>query len=135
MTRKKAKQEIDLDQFRLDDENISAEIPTKSKRTRTSRQQCSLFLRGPIPWPWLSTAMRLPGSSLQVALLIRLLEGLNKARTFAWRPSLAEEVGLSRHAVRRALEALEEAGLILVNRRPGQTYRIMVLELDAASSD
>jgi hypothetical protein len=39
------------------------------------------FLRGPIPWDWLSGASRLPGKALQVGLVIWHLGGLKNAMT------------------------------------------------------
>ena len=48
------------------------------------------FLRGPVSWPWLSRAGRLPGRALHVALAIRLWTGIKKTNrivTADWRPS------------------------------------------------
>ena len=78
------------------------------------------FLRGPIPWPWLETAGRLPGKTLHVAMVLWLLAGIARRRTVRWAPAIAATLGIGRHAAYRGLAALEAAGLITVDRRNGR---------------
>jgi hypothetical protein len=76
-------------------------------------------LRGPVPWFWLSPALRLPGSALRVGIACWAQAG--------WEGSAETELalgewtglGLSRFSAGRGLDTLAEAGLVSVARRPG----------------
>ena len=39
-----------------------------------------LFLKGPLPWDWISRAAKLPGKSLGVGIVLWLLSGLKRER-------------------------------------------------------
>lgn len=78
------------------------------------------FLRGPIPWPWLEAAGRLPGKAMHVAIVLWLLAGINRGRPVKWEPATAATLGVGRHAAYRGLAALERAGLVGVDRRIGR---------------
>jgi len=87
------------------------------------------FVKGPIPWTWLSKAAHLPRAALVVALAIWFLRGLTKAGKggIKLRPSLLNELGLDRKAGYRGLKALETAGLVSVERRRGASPKVTVL--------
>ena len=78
------------------------------------------FLKGPISWLWLSQAARLSGKSLQVALQICYWRGIRRSDRFPLSVSSLEHLGVSRSSAYRALHALEEAGLIAVERHRGR---------------
>lgn len=68
------------------------------------------------------------GSGFQVAIAIWYLSGLNKdAKTIRLKPSVLRELGLSRHASYRGLEALEIAGLVSVIRQTGRSPEVTIL--------
>ena len=90
-----------------------------------------MFLKGPIPWPWLSAAAQLPGRALHVAVGIRLLVGMKKTNRIALSVSWLAELGLSRHAVYRGLTALEGRGLVSIDRHRGRKPLVTVIEIDA----
>ncbi len=98
-----------------------------AQRLRGKRQQC--FLRGPVPWPWLERAARLPGKALQVALALRYRAGIERAETITLSPGLLAGMGVDRFAKARALGALEVAGLIAVERRPGRSPTVTIIDL------
>lgn len=79
------------------------------------------FLRGPVPFPWLASACRLPGVGLHVALTLRFLRGrFRLGRDRRWSlDAISKGLGVSDDSVRRALRAAESAGLLSVARRPG----------------
>ncbi len=56
----------DADEFAPDRWEMTGEpTPTMTPRARRPRpRQTERFLRGPVPWPWLSRAMILPGKAL-----------------------------------------------------------------------
>ena len=91
-----------------------------------------MFLKGPVPWPWLSAAARLPGRALHVAVGIRLLVGMKKTNRIALSVSWLAELGLSRHAAYRGLKALEGRGLVSVDRHLGRKPMITVIDLEAS---
>jgi hypothetical protein len=98
----------------------------------------SFFLKGPIPWHWLSAAANCypKGKSLHVAIRLRFLHGLNRGRSFKFnQSSRLRNLGISRDAARRGLEALERAGLISVTRKRGCVPVIQILEISPAPSD
>ena len=90
-----------------------------------------MFLKGPIPWPWLSAAARLPGRALHVAIGIRLLVGMKKTSRIALSVSWLSQLGVSRHAAYRGLNALETSGLVSVDRHVGRKPLVTVIELEA----
>jgi hypothetical protein len=77
------------------------------------------FLRGPIDWPGLTAAARLPGSALHVAVAIHFQNGFEQTGTVKLSPSVLRELGLQRHTVYRAVDELEDAGLVTVVRKRG----------------
>ncbi len=87
-----------------------------------------LFLKGPIPWNWLTRAARLPGRALQVALIVWFGAGLEKNRTVPFSYKRAAEMGCKREAARRGLAALERDGLVSVERGPGRSPRVTLNE-------
>jgi hypothetical protein len=78
-----------------------------------------LFLRGPIPWVWLSTAASEKGKVLHVAISLWMLRGLRKRNCFRIERKWFASLGVSRQALYKALRKLEAAQLIEVKRRPG----------------
>jgi DNA-binding transcriptional ArsR family regulator len=92
------------------------------------------FIRGPIPFAWVSLACRLPGSCLIVAMAVRLLRS-RYPRKATW--SIAEigwRAGLEESTARRTLRALSEAGLISLTRKPGCKPALAIRELEEPQS-
>ena len=85
-----------------------------------------LFLRGPIPWVWLERAMRLPGRALHVALFLWLKAGIIKSALVTVNLS---RLSVDRSAASRGLAALEAAGLIRVERKPGRKPLVTILPM------
>jgi hypothetical protein len=93
------------------------------------------FLRGPIPMNWIRVASVVSGqgSGFKVAIVLWYLSGLNRqAKTVKLSGSVLREMGVERHAGYRGLEALEDAGLVAVERRPGQSPRVTLLNVGEA---
>lgn len=105
-------------------------IGQKGKRstTRLPRPRAGeRFLKGPIPMDWLSTAARLPGKSLHVAIAVWFTASLNKSATVPLSNLAGLPFGLDRNAKYRALAWLEEAGLIEVERKLGRAPIVTLL--------
>ena len=78
------------------------------------------FLKGPIPWAWITAAAALPGQALLVGLCVWRLAGAMKSHIVSFGNSDLKPLGIDRAAKSRALQALETAGLIAVARRRGR---------------
>ncbi len=89
------------------------------------------FIKGPLPLDWMQRAARLPGKTLQVALTLWYLAGLQKSRTVKLASKPLEAMGVSRDAKYDALARLAAAGLIAVDQKPGQAP-IVTLKASAA---
>lgn len=85
------------------------------------------FLRGPVPWPWLERAARLPGKGavLRLSLILWREAGRQNRRTV--KLSLRQlPLNVSKQAARRALRSLEVAGLVSVRRLPGNGLNVTI---------
>ena len=84
-------------------------------------------LQGPVPSDWLAAAARLPGKSLHVGLALWQAAGLQNRQTVLLSNTDVHRFGLDRNAKYRALNWLEEAGLVAVERKQGQSPRVTLL--------
>jgi hypothetical protein len=75
------------------------------------------FIAGPIDVLWVRQARQLGVGALFVGLALWHLKGLRKADTFIVSNLMLQEWGILPDAKRRALRALERAGLIKVERQ------------------
>ena len=87
------------------------------------------FLEGPIPLDWLSTAAQLRGKSFHLAIAIWAIASLAKSASVPIGNMAVQPFGLDRNAKYRALHWLEKAGLISVQRKPGRSPVVTLLEL------
>jgi hypothetical protein len=108
----------------LPDESIQAiRVDTPEllalRRKRAERVQRGIFVLGPIPLGWVCACQDAGPGALALALAIR---GVSKMRGSAAPVSeaLGRRVGLGADQRRRALVALEAAGLVRVERHPGR---------------
>jgi hypothetical protein len=101
-----------------------AALAHRPSRKPPRPRQGEKFLKGPIPWPWLQRAFRLPGKALHVALLLWREAGCRRSRMVPL--CLAGELpeGLNRQSARRGLRQLAGAGLVTIRRRPGRGLEI-----------
>jgi DNA-binding transcriptional ArsR family regulator len=72
--------------------------------------------------------MRIPGKAVHVAIELWHLAGMKKCRTVKLSLSRIEQDGLSRSSAGRGLRALEDAGLVAVERHPGRCPIVTLLE-------
>jgi hypothetical protein len=90
------------------------------------------FIKGPIPYAWIASACRLPGSGLHVAMSYRFYRDRFrfKRRGLRWGlRDIARGLGISLRSVQYALHAAELAGLLAVERKPGCKPEVSVLNL------
>jgi len=103
--------------------------PTPAARKHPARSRLpGKFLKGPVPLAWLQQAMRLPGKALAVGLLLWLERGMKGRRTVHFCLSRAATDGIPTTTARRAIRALERAGLVRVERKPGRGLNVTILD-------
>src|SRR5262245_31024531 len=98
-----------------------------NKHMAPDRRQ--MFLRGPVPLPWLLTAGALPGKALFIGVLLWWRCGMKKCREVPLNLSkTAADRGISLGTVRRALRALEGRGVVATRRRDGRRVWVTILD-------
>ena len=90
-------------------------------------RQIGKFLRGPVPWRYLTQAAALPGKCLHLAVILWQRRGQEKSNTVALSRQAARELGVTWHSARRALRKLEGAGLVRVDRTAGRAPRVEIV--------
>jgi len=86
------------------------------------------FIKGPIPFYWLQTANTLPGKAGQVGIALWFLAGVKKLKTVKITAEAQRLAGCTRQTFAKGLTALEEAGLVAVERKPGQKPTVEIRE-------
>jgi hypothetical protein len=86
------------------------------------------FLKGPVPLAWLEAAARLPGRSLHAGLALWYAAGLTRSAVVPLSNISGVRFGLDRNAKYRALEWLEGAGLVKVERKLGRAPVVKILQ-------
>jgi hypothetical protein len=98
-------------------------VPPPARPVRPPRHRPGeWFLRGPVPWPWLEAAARLPGKALALSLCLWREAGRRRCRTVKLSPA------------RRALRSLEAAGLVVIDRQPGRGLAVTIVDAPAATA-
>ena len=106
------------------------EVETGTTVSRTRSHPTARFFKGPIPLLRLAIAARLPGKALAVYLAIVHRRDLTHEPTVTLPSTLLREFGVDRDSKARALRALEDAGLVQVERTDGRAARITLGETD-----
>jgi hypothetical protein len=121
--------EIDPQRLRLGRQSASR-LSTSPRSRPPLPKKGNQFLRGPIPLDWLSRAAAQPGRSLHVAIAVWFMAGLKKTNVVPISNITSLQFGLDRNAKYRALEWLENANLISVERRAGRAPIVTILEVE-----
>jgi hypothetical protein len=87
------------------------------------------FIKGPIPYAWISTACRLPGAGLHVAMAFRFLCCRFRQQNRWGLTPTARGLQVSADSVQRALHTAELAGLLTVVREPGCKLEVTVRKI------
>lgn len=102
------------------------------RRNARAKRETGLFIRGPIPVPWVSIAAGVSDKSptaLSVGLAIWLQAGLTGREDglVITGAVVAKICSVDRKTRYRALKALEQAGLVAVASRRGAAPRVTIL--------
>lgn len=109
------------------------DIPVKRIKRNVSNGQWEeaktreLFIRGPIPIPWVEKVAKLPGKALALAVGLWWLHGMAKGGEVTVSRKMLERLNISRDAAADGLLRLEKAGLIRVTRAPGNRPRARIV--------
>ena len=106
---------------------VACSLPTLPIEDEHPRKK-QRFIRGPIPADWIEQSARLPGKALQVALMVRYLDGFEQTGTVKLRPSVRNAYGMDRFSCTRGLDQLEAAGLISVRRKRGSSPVVTIVQ-------
>jgi hypothetical protein len=109
---------FDLKALQITPGNCQRKIPNDKSLPRHRHGQ--RFLKGPVPWDWLTRAAQLGGSALHVGLALWHLAGMIKANEIKLSGKVLMELGVSRYSGYRGLATLEVAGLVSVERHTGR---------------
>jgi hypothetical protein len=85
------------------------------------------YFLGPLPLDWLTSAARLPGKSLHVGVALWYSAELSRSSVVLLSNIHVSRFGLDRNAKYRALQCLEEAGLVQVERKLGRSPQVTIL--------
>ena len=109
------------------DEDLLSEM-SKSGKTRIRRKGKKFIFR--IPLDWMATAADLPGKCVHVGLLLWYESGLTRDRTVKVTRTLLGRLQVKRDAGRRAINRLEAAGLVAVDRGVGRSPLVTIIDID-----
>ena len=113
-----------LESLRISDQSISLTPPIKPKSKHR------LFIKGPIPYSWLSMANAQGGSTGVIATGLWFYVGLKKSSQFKIDGKLDTLTGVSRQTRQSALIKLERAGLIRLTNKVGNYPTVEILQDD-----
>ena len=85
------------------------------------------FIAGPVNVMWLLRARRLGVTALLVGLALWHIKGLRKTDTFIVSNLILQEWDIQPDAKRRALRALERAGLVRIERRGKRSPQVTLV--------
>ena len=108
-------------------EQPSTTIPPSPIKPKSKHQ---LFIKGPIPYIWLSKANALGGSTGVIANGLWFYVGLKKSSRFKIDHHLDKFSGVSRQTRQSALIKLERAGLIRLTNKAGNYPTVEILQDD-----
>jgi hypothetical protein len=115
--------------------SVDPAAPPTSTKEQPRPRRSGRFLKGPVPWPWLALAMALPGKALAVGVMLWKEAGCEGKRTVHFCLARATAIGIPTTTARRAVRALERAGLVGVRRKPGRGLDVTILDGPAAKAE
>ena len=108
--------------------------PKQSKRPPRHRAG-SWFIKGPIPFDWITSAAELPGKTLATGLALWFEAGRTKTRCVKVTPRLLAMFAIERHTGRRALQRLADASLVSLICKKGRCPVVTILNTETDRTD
>jgi len=100
-----------------------------SSMARVRRRKGQFIHRVPVDWA--AAAAILPGKCLAVGLALWFKYGMEKKRQVKVTRALLQKFGISRHSGRRAINQLEAAGLVTVDRGRGRSSLVTIIDVES----
>ena len=97
------------------------------RRRRRGSPVQGKFIAGPVDVVWLLQARRLGVTALLVGLALWHIKGLRRTDTFIVSNVMLQEWDIEPDAKRRALRALERAGLVKIERRSKRSPQVTLV--------
>ncbi|WP_141415255.1 hypothetical protein [Caenispirillum bisanense] len=120
---------LNLDDWQLD--AAAPHVPSVKPKGQPQKRRAP-FLKGPVPLAWLAAASQLPGRALAVGIALWFQAGLHGSQDVKLTNQALSAFGVDRFAKKRALDALEEAGLVLVKHQRGRSPQVRILTVPEA---
>jgi hypothetical protein len=114
---------IDMEALQIDPAD-PALVPRSAGKTRKKKWERKFIS---FPWSWLEHLRASRGATYRVALLLVYEHWRTGGRVIKLTNIMAAEVGVSPDAKIRAVDDLEQAGLVKAERRPNKSPLITVL--------
>jgi len=120
-----------IDSWNLNHLRLRLEPVTRSQGVDRRRRRGSpvqgKFIAGPVDVVWLLQARRLGVTALLVGLALWHIKGLRRTDTFIVSNVVLQEWDIEPDAKRRALRALERAGLVKIERRGKRSPQVTLV--------
>jgi DNA-binding MarR family transcriptional regulator len=110
---------------KLTPDEIEAETGIRLRTISDAKSRDGGFVER-MPLAWILTAANLPGKSMQVAVAIWHQTHIERSNEVALTRRKLRRFGVHRHSANRILRDLENAGLVVVSRKPGRSPRVRI---------
>ena len=114
------------------------EVMSEATKQRWAAKRKKLqgeFIRGPISLAWLCAACGLSANAIRVGMALQFRKGIDKGRPSILSRHLLARFHVSRRSGYRALDELEAAGLVTVDRQRGRAPRVTIKTLENHRDD
>jgi len=115
---------MDVEKLRLPQNKIHILKPAQTKKSR----EYGRYIKGPIPLDWIICAAQLGGKTVNLALALWYLKGLQRSDTVILTHKMLREFGVSVNTSYRLLERMEGSGLVRIKQQPGSAPRVTIME-------
>jgi hypothetical protein len=85
------------------------------------------FIKGPVSLPWITSASKISFSALSVGVLLWYWYGLSGVPVIKLTTKKLKEFGISKRTAYRALQKMEDVGLVHISRRYGRAPLVRIL--------
>ena len=129
---------ISIEHFRIPDNQVDDSTKKKKRVVKERKVRKNDYGKFIITSPlhWMSKASHLSSKSLNVAMGLWYLYGLNKkGKSFKMEKHVLEKFNITAETYNLVLKKMEVAGLVIVERSPGQTPNVYIIEEEVIEED
>lgn len=96
-------------------------------KERKQEKRAGRFVKGPLPWPWVTAAAQCHPRAIEILLAVKMLSDTSGQQEVALSTELLADLGINKDMKSRVVAALENAGIIRVDHKPGRLLRVSLL--------